>query len=119
GSRDIFFLASRDGGRTWEKHIDVAPTPGRSTHPAICTGEGFIAIVWRDITGDEASPDIWATVSSDHGKSFIETKDVSNTLQDSKCADVVISHGQVHAIWEEHEMGFHHLKLTSWPLRTH
>ncbi len=119
GQRDIFFMASRDGGESWEKYLDVAPTPGRSTEPAICAGDGHIAVVWRDTTGHESNPDIWMALSSDHGKSFGAPRDVSNTPGASKHPDVAIAKGRLQLVWEEYEKGFTHLKHSSLPLGLH
>ena len=75
GQPDIFFATTRDGGKTWEKRMDIAPTSGRSTEPAIGAADGGIAVVWRDTTGHESNPDIWIALSTDHGKSFGEPKE--------------------------------------------
>jgi hypothetical protein len=119
GQRDIFVMTSRDGGESWEKYIDVAPTPGRSTEPAICAGGGHVAVVWRDTTDHESNPDIWMALSTDHGKSFGAPRDISNTPGVSKHPDAAIVKGRVQVIWQEYERGFNHLKLTSIPLDLH
>jgi hypothetical protein len=119
GQSDIFCAVSHDRGKTWEKHLDLAPAPGgHSTQPAIFAGEGRIALVWRNQLGHEPSPEIWLAVSADQGKSFSEPKNVSTTPGLSMCPDVVISNGEIHTIWDEYEKGFTHLKLMSLPLRT-
>jgi hypothetical protein len=115
--RDILFAASRDGGKTWEKAIDIAPTTGASSEPALCAAEGHIAAVWRDTTGHEANPEIFLALSADHGKTFGAPKDFSNTPGVSTLPDVTIAKGSVHSIWEEAEGGKTHMKLASQPLK--
>jgi hypothetical protein len=117
GQREIFFMASHDLGKTWEKRVELVPTPGPSSRPAISAGEGNLAVVWRrDTTGHEANSQVWGVLSSDHGKSFSEPRNVSNTPGVAKCPDVVIANGKAHVIWDEYAKGLRHLKITSWPL---
>jgi Neuraminidase (sialidase) len=118
GQWDIFFSASRDGGKTWEKYRDAAPTPGISTTPAICAAEGHLVVVWKDTTDHEATPNIWSSVSADHGKTWSKPTDVSNNqggVADSP--DVTIAHGTVYTIWEQDWNCMTHVKLASAPLK--
>jgi hypothetical protein len=116
-SWNIFFSASRDGGKTWEHPLNVAPTPGQSTEPALAVDEGRIAVVWRDTTWREWCPDIWLAVSNDHGKSFGAPSDLSSTDGVSKHPDVAIAAGHVCALWEEDEKGSTRVKLARQSLR--
>jgi hypothetical protein len=119
GQWDIFYKMSRDKGETWDAQQDLAPTPGRSTQPAIFAKNKNVAVVWRDTTAHEASPDIWLTLSSDEGKIFGAPRDISNTLGMSCSPDVTIAGGNVYAIWQEYEKGFERMKLATVPLTLH
>jgi hypothetical protein len=114
---DIFFMASRDGGKTWEKQLNITRTAGRSSEPAICAAEGQVVVAWRDTTNHEAKPDICFATSTDHGKSISEPKVVSSTPGNSMHPDVAISDGKVCVIWDEYERGLFHTKLVSLALR--
>jgi hypothetical protein len=119
GKWNIFFTLSHDGGKTWQAPSDVSLTGGRSSQPAISAREGFIVVVWRDTTAHEGSPNIWMALSRDAGKSFGEARNISSTPGVSKCPDVVISSGQAHVVWEEHERGLSLMKFVSVPLKSH
>jgi hypothetical protein len=117
GKHNILFAVSRDAGKTWEKPIDIATTPGFSSQPAICAADGRVGVVWRDTSGHEANPDIWMAISHDFGKSFADPRNVSNTTGDCKHPDLAIVGGNVYVVWQEYERGYDRTKLIGTPLR--
>ena len=114
---DIFFAASWDHGKAFEKPVDLSKTPGISSDPAVCAHEGHVAVIWCDTSEHEKNPDIFCATSSDHGKTFGAAKDMSNTPGISKAPDVTIAGGNICAIWEEEEDGKTHVKFASHPLK--
>jgi hypothetical protein len=115
GGWGIKFAASRDGGRTWEPPLDLAPTIGRSTEPAIASDRGKIAVVWRDTSRHEPSPDVWITLSADEGKTFGETHNLSNNPGTASHACVALAGGRIFVSWQESDRGFCYVLVTTSP----
>jgi len=115
GGWGIKFAASRDGGHTWEARLDLAPTIGQSTEPAIASDHGKIAVVWRDTSRHEPSPDVWISLSADEGKTFGETHNLSDNPGTASHPGVALAGGRIFAAWQESDRGFSYVLVMSTP----
>ena len=101
---DIFLLVSRDGGQTFEKSTNISKTPGISSNAEIAAvGDGQVSIAWVDMGRDAKTPDIWLASSSDGGRKFVITKDLTNSPGLCSSPDVAITGHTAHVVWEEVE----------------
>src|SRR5262249_41802012 len=100
---DVWFAGSTDGGKTWSKAVNVSNTPGKSMTPSIAMGaNGAIAVVWGDTTSGAQSPDVFFSGSTDGGKTWSKSIDVSNTPGISSEADVTIdAKGHIYVAWTD------------------
>lgn len=97
---DVFHSQSRDGV-SWSEEVDVSNGAGPSLDPAIATGSrGEVVIAWAESFG--GPPDIFAAVSSDHGKTWSKPENVSHSPTHSTGPALAIaSDGSVHLVWSD------------------
>ncbi len=104
---DIFYTDSTDGGATWSLPINISKTLGHSTHSDIVVEKsGAIDIIWADPGTDPKSPDVFFARSSDGGKSWTKSLNISNTPGES--AEPALAIGpddSIHAVWTDTSKG--------------
>src|SRR5262249_33749049 len=102
---DIWYVSSKDGGKTWSKPVDISSSPGKSMDPAIDVGkDGSVVAVWTDTAGSETSPDIY--FARFDGKSWSKPANISSTPGVSSEPDVdVAPDGTIHVIWLDTSAG--------------
>jgi hypothetical protein len=106
-SPDVWHSGSMDGGKTWSKPANISNTPGVSSDPAVAVGhDGAVFVCWCDTSEGAASPDIWATHSTDGGKSWAKPANVSNTPGVSANPDIAVDgKGNVYLTWSDTSQG--------------
>jgi hypothetical protein len=107
GYRDVFFKRSIDGGKTFEKTINLGNIPGGAYDHQVAVIDNFVFIIW------EQSPDnngqIFFKRSIDGGKTFEKTINLGNNTGLSGTPQISVSKGNssdldsnsvnVHIIW--------------------
>ncbi len=115
---DIFFLVSREGGKGFDKSVNVSQTEGISSNPEIfAEGDGQVAIAWFDMGKTAKTPDIWFARSVDGGRTFSTAKDLTNTPGLCSSPDVVIVRDHAFVVWEEVEKFKSHVRTTSTSMK--
>jgi hypothetical protein len=77
-SPDIYFSRSTDG-KTWSKPQNLSNSPGVSSEPDVDIGsDGAIHVIYLD-TSAGSNADVWATSSSDDGKTWSKPQNISDT----------------------------------------
>lgn len=73
---EVYYKRSTDGGATWGPDVRMTRTPTHTRHPQIvATDQGVVCCIWEDgqvFDGAKWSgdPALYASVSTDHGKSW-------------------------------------------------
>jgi hypothetical protein len=97
---DVFHSSSRDG-RQWDEDVNVSNGAGASFDPAIVAGpRGEVIVAWAESFG--GAPDIFAAISTDHGKTWAKPENVSHTPTHSTGPALGIApDGSVHLVWSD------------------
>ena len=99
-NRDVWFVRSLDGGKTWDKPFDVSNTPGLSSTPDVAVGEdGSVHIAWIDSSVGATHPDVFVASSHDRGAKFGKAVDASKTPGISSQPAIVAAGGVLVAVW--------------------
>ena len=99
-NRDIWFVRSLDGGKTWAKPFDMSNTPGLSSTPDVAVGEdGSVHIAWIDSSVGETHPDVFVGSSQDRGAKFGKAVNASKTPGISSQPAIVAAGGVLVAVW--------------------
>jgi hypothetical protein len=111
GDTDIFFVASRDNGRTFEPPVNLSKGIGAFTsEPAILVSDGRIYAVWRDTipeVSDEGgvsfygNAEVIMTRSLDRGRTFERPVNLSNNPTGSYAPEIAVHGDNVYIIWME------------------
>src|SRR4029078_738137 len=113
GYRDVYFKRSSDGGRTFEKIINLGNIPGGAFDHQIAVIDNFVFVIW------EQSPDnngqIFFKRSTDWGKTFEKTINLGNNTGLSGTPQIAVSKGNstdndnnsihVYVIWHDSSDG--------------
>ena len=113
GYRDVFFKRSIDGGKTFEKTINLGNTPGGAYDHQIAVINNYVFVIW------EQSPDnngqIFLKRSIDGGKTFEKTINLGNNTGLSGTPQIAVSKGNsndidnksihVYIIWHDSSEG--------------
>ena len=113
GYRDIFFKRSIDGGKTFEKTINLGNIPGGAYDHQIAVMNNYVFVIW------EQSPDnngqIFFKRSIDGGKTFEKTINLGNNTGLSGTPQISVSKGnsmdtdsnsiRVYIIWHDSSEG--------------
>jgi hypothetical protein len=108
---DLFFMASRDGGRSFESAVNLSEGIGAQTTEAkIIVSEGRIYAVWRDTIPEimdngfvnyYGDAEIMMTRSLDGGRTFDVPVNLSNNPRGSYAPDLAIHGDRVVVVWME------------------
>jgi hypothetical protein len=113
GYRDVFFKRSIDGGKTFEKTINLGNIPGGAYDHQIEVMDNFVFIIW------EQSPDnngqIFLKRSIDGGKTFEKTINLGNntglsgtpqiSVSKDNSSDIDSNSINVHIVWHDSSDG--------------
>ena len=113
GYRDVFFKRSIDGGKTFEKTINLGNIPGGAYDHQIAVINNYVFVIW------EQSPDnngqIFFKRSIDGGKTFEKTINLGNNTGLSGTPQISVSKGnsmdtdsnsiRVYIIWHDSSEG--------------
>jgi hypothetical protein len=103
GDRDIFFRASHDNGKTFEKVINLSHNDGGSSMPQILVSRHNVYVVWEG-TNNGGDKDIFFRASTDKGKKFEDIIDLSKNVGTSQDPQIALHRNNVYVIWiEENE----------------
>ena len=111
--RDVFFKRSVDGGKTFEKTINLGNIPGGAFDHQIAVMDNFVFVIW------EQSPDnngqIFFKRSVDWGKTFEKTINLGNntglsgtpqlSVSEDNSIDIDSNSINVHVIWHDSSKG--------------
>ena len=108
GKTELWSRISQDGGAHWGPEVRVYASPDGTIceccHPTVAIGpHGEIAAMWRNWLG--GSRDIWASVSSDGGRTFPSARKLgSGSWQLKGCpmdggSAVYDNSGKLHTVW--------------------
>jgi hypothetical protein len=104
GNGDILFRRSTDGGKSFDKTINLSNNNGESSDPKISKSGNNVYVVWRDdSTGDG---DIYFRRSTSNGDSFGSTKNLSNDPNESRDPEVAAIGNKVYVAWIDVDLDF-------------
>ena len=113
GYRDVYFKRSSDGGKTFEKIINLGNIPGGAFDHQIAVIDNFVFVIW------EQSPDnngqIFFKRSTDWGKTFEKAINLGNntglsgtpqlSVSKDNSSDIDGNSINVHVIWHDSSEG--------------
>ena len=113
GYRDVYFKRSNDGGKTFEKTINLGNLPGGAYDHQIAVFNNYVFVIW------EQSPDnngqIFFKRSTDGGKTFEKTINLGNNTGLSGTPQILVSKvnsmdidnnsNRVYVIWHDSSEG--------------
>jgi len=99
GKFDVYLRVSRDHGATFGPLLNVSSSPGLSGAPTLATGAcGVLYVLWPD--SSPGNFEIMARRSTDHGTSFLQSRNLSATAELSIRPTVKLgSDANLHLIW--------------------
>jgi hypothetical protein len=104
GIPDIFFRRSTDGGKTFGSTENLSGNDGSSVVPQIAiSGRNNVYVVWQDDTSGNL--DIFFKRSTDGGKTFGNTENLSDNDGESREPDVEVSGRNVYLVWQDNTPG--------------
>jgi hypothetical protein len=100
-SPDLYYVVSKDGGKTWTERGDLSNTPGKCANPAIAvSANGTVHIAWLDESGGESHPDILYTYNA--GGGFAKWQNISNSPRVSAHPSLACgSNNKVYLVWSD------------------
>jgi len=98
GNSDVLFKRSTDGGKTFGSTKNLSNNAGESRSPQIAASGNNVYVVWVDRTSGN-SADILFKRSTDGGKTFGSTKNLSNNAGFSSQAEIAASGNNVYVVW--------------------
>lgn len=111
GDSDLFFVASRDGGRSFESPVNLSEGIGAQTiEPEMLVSEGRIYAVWRDTIPEVeengrvnyyGNAEVILTKSLDGGRTFEKPVNLSNSPNGSYEPEMAVNGDKVHVTWME------------------
>lgn len=100
-SPDVYYVVSKDAGKTWSERGDLSNTPGAASNPAIAVSpEGTVHIAWLDSTPGESHPDIFYVFNE--GKGFSKWQNLSHSPRLSAHPSLACgSKNKVYVVWSD------------------
>ena len=83
--------------------VNVSDTSGRSIRHQIILDENLVYVIWEDHSYDK--PDIFFSKSSDGGKIFSESVNISNTTGSSLWPRLAVSENDIYVTWYDYTPG--------------
>ena len=100
GNGDIYFKMSSDNGKTFDGTKNLSNNNGTSDNPQIVTSGNNIYVVWTDNT--TGNGDIYFKMSSDNGKTFDGTKNLSQNLDgQANDPEIAIVNTTIYVVWDD------------------
>jgi hypothetical protein len=103
GNGDIYFKKSNDSGSSFEKRKYLFQSNGSSSEPQISSNGNNVYVVWRDET--TGNGDIYFRKSSDYGKNFERTFQLSNSAGSSSEPQISSNGNNVYVVWRDETTG--------------
>ena len=96
---DAYYSASRDGGGTWNRPVNLSVNPGDCKTPAVAAARGQVYVAWGDSTPGRT--DVLLRRSPDRGTTFGRVVNVSDSAGDSDDVAMAVDadSGDVHVVW--------------------
>ncbi len=98
GNDEVFFAKSTDGGKSFDKPINLSQNDGPSAFPRLTVSGTNVYVVWYDYSPDQS--DIFFAKSNDGGKSF-KTTNISDTPMPSYNPWVAASSNYVYVVFND------------------
>jgi len=95
---DVFFAKSRDGGKTFDRAINLSQNDGPSAFPRLAISESNVYIIWYDYTPGQS--DIFFAKSNDKGESF-DVTNISDTPMPSYNPWIAASSNFVYIVFND------------------
>lgn len=96
---DIYFAKSSNGGKTFDRPIDISNSPGASGWPQIVGDDNNVYVSWVDNTSGKF--DIYIAKSTDDGDSFEAPVDIDENSLGSWYNQMAVSSHNVYLAWLE------------------
>ena len=103
--RGVGYRRSLDGGTTWEslRQVDLHSPKGHAEWPRVAADGDVVAITWSETTSksvpDAGNRQIWATVSTDAGRSFGPPFRVDSDRADSETPTIEVQGDDIWIAW--------------------
>ena len=103
--RGVGYRRSLDGGTTWEplRQVDLHSPKGHAEWPRVAADGDVVAITWSETTSksvpDAGNRQIWATVSTDAGRSFGTPFRVDTDRADSETPTIEVKGDDIWIAW--------------------
>lgn len=103
GESEVLFKASRDGGKSFGKTINLSNSSGPSDDPQIAAWAERIYVIWNDRT--LGNNEVIFASSADHGETFAPAMSLSDSSKNSVEAKVALleSTENVYIVWIEQD----------------
>jgi len=99
----IYYLSSRDGGKSWSKPISIADTPNRATRPRILAdNQGFLHVGISEVNESDNGIGVLYARSLDNGQTWDVTRRLSDGTKGRYPIWLTIGidgQGVLHAVW--------------------
>jgi len=95
---DVFFAKSNDGGKTFDRAINLSQNNGVSAFPRLAISESYVYIVWYDYSPGQS--DIFFAKSNDRGESF-DVTNISDTPMPSYNPWIAASSNFVYIVFND------------------
>lgn len=100
---NIVFDKSDDGGTTFAGPVAITNNNGNSGIPRISANGDNVYLMWED--NSKKNFDIYLSTSSDLGKTFSSSLDISNNTGDSGAPQILVNGTNVYAVWMDNTLG--------------
>jgi hypothetical protein len=114
---EIYYMASRDGGKTWSNSSRLTYADGESSDPCIGVNNDTVHIVWCDSRnkdeelcescpgGDDDNREIYYKVSRDNGYTW--SSDTRLTYAEMRSSEpyLAVSGDQIYVVWMDYREG--------------
>ncbi|HEY9757388.1 MAG TPA: sialidase family protein [Oculatellaceae cyanobacterium] len=99
-SKEILYVSSTDGGKTWSPPLSISNTIGSSSAPTISAPpDGLLYTAWSDTTSGETHPDIFYC-QCQHGI-WTKAVNISKSAGPSAQPSITSSRGKVFLTWSD------------------
>ncbi len=98
--KEILYVSSTDGGKTWSPHLSIGNTIGSSSAPTISAPpDGLLYTAWSDTTSEETHSDIFYC-QCQHGI-WTKAVNISKSAGPSAQPSITSSKGKVFLTWSD------------------
>jgi hypothetical protein len=114
GNDEIYFLASADGGATWQPFQMLTHNKGHSFIPDIAVSGSNVYVVWEDDT--PGNYEIYLRKSADQGATWQAPLRLTTNAGSSFNPALAIGRSKIYVVWEDATPGNYEIYLKSSPV---